>query len=144
MYDLLCGESVPIFKTIWYCINPECRGNVKYVQYVYQHQVFHLLGWQKTMFILADPPVLAHFIFLCCRRERMWTVKEDKKGFKRKGRGKNAAKLCIVDRERSTLRMDVSLSLGPKQVQREWNPDSGDPGVVSVNELFVSIWLIHK
>lgn len=135
MYDLLCGESVPIFKTIWYCINPECQGKVKYVQYVYQHQVFHLLGWQKTMFILADPPILAHFIFLCCSRERTSTVKEDKTGVKRKGRETNGAKLCTVDRERSTLRMDVSL-FSPKQVQREWNQVSGALGVISVNELF--------
>lgn len=73
MCDLLCGEAVPIFKTIWYCINPECQGSVKYVQYIYQHQVFHLLGWQKPMFVLADPPILAHFIFSVAEeQERRW------------------------------------------------------------------------
>lgn len=140
------AESVPIFKTIWCCINPECQGNVKYVQYVYQHQVFHLRGWQKTMFILADPPILAHFIFLCCRRENVdgeGGQEGGDAGVKRKGREKNGAKLCIVDQKRSTLRMDVSLC-STKQVQREWNQVSGAPGFIPVNELFISVCLINK
>lgn len=62
-------------------------------------------------------------------------VKEDKKRVKRKGRETNGAKLCTVDRQRSTFRMDVPL-LSPKQVKQEQNQVPGASSVISVNKLF--------